>query len=280
MQPSAQLLEQHYSDLKGKPFFAGLVSYMASGPVVPMVFEGLNAVAMGRKMLGATKPADSEPGTIRGDFCLDVGRNLCHGSDAVEAAKAEIALWFGAGELVSWADHSAAQIYETPPSGSAPAAPAPAAGGKGKGKGGGEKEAAAAVKEEKKADKPADKAPDAAKEAKEREKALAKSIKEGGKKGVELEGASDMGGLDFFCTSVDCPDGDMELLEEVRADGRKRWCTGARARTRVVGCHRSLRLACAHACVSEGEREKGSERLRRSARRPRRQAGRQAGRQR
>lgn len=67
---------------------------MSSGPVVPMVWEGLNAVKTGRVMLGATNPADSAPGTIRGDLCVQVGRNIIHGSDSVESAKKEIALWF------------------------------------------------------------------------------------------------------------------------------------------------------------------------------------------
>merc|ERR1711929_37423 len=87
-------LEQHYADLSKKPFFAGLVKYMASGPVVAMVWEGLDAVKQGRAMLGATNPLASAPGTIRGDFCIDVGRNICHGSDAVDSAEKEIALWF------------------------------------------------------------------------------------------------------------------------------------------------------------------------------------------
>ena len=65
-------LEKHYADLSKKPFFAGLVKYMASGPVVAMVWEGLNAVKTGRVMLGETNPADSKPGTIRGDFCVQV----------------------------------------------------------------------------------------------------------------------------------------------------------------------------------------------------------------
>jgi len=67
---------------------------MSSGPVVPMVWEGLNAVKTGRVMLGATNPADSAPGTIRGDLCVQVGRNIVHGSDSVESANKEIALWF------------------------------------------------------------------------------------------------------------------------------------------------------------------------------------------
>uniref|UniRef100_A0A7R9YJD1 Nucleoside diphosphate kinase n=1 Tax=Diacronema lutheri TaxID=2081491 RepID=A0A7R9YJD1_DIALT len=216
-QPTKQLLEKHYADLKSKPFFPGLVEYMSSGPVVPMVWEGLNAVAMGRKMLGATKPAESEPGTIRGDFCLDVGRNLCHGSDGVEAAKGEIALWFSPDELVSWADHSAAQVYEKPP---VVAAAAPAGGAKGKGGGKEDKKGGGAGgKDDKKPAAAAAAAPEdaekAAKEAaKARDKQMKAAIKEGGKKGVELEGASDMGGLEFFCTSVDTPDGDMEMLTE------------------------------------------------------------------
>jgi len=76
-----------------------------------MVWEGQNAVKTGRKMLGATKPSDSEPGTIRGDLCIDVGRNICHGSDSVESAEAEIALWFPEG-VNSWASHSAPWVYE------------------------------------------------------------------------------------------------------------------------------------------------------------------------
>jgi len=90
-------LEKHYADLKGKPFFPGLIKYMASGPVIAMVWEGLDAVKTGRVMLGATNPLASAPGTIRGDFALAVGRNICHGSDAVESAEKEIALWFPEG---------------------------------------------------------------------------------------------------------------------------------------------------------------------------------------
>merc|ERR1711863_69762 len=94
MQASEEHLRQHYADLSARPFFPGLVKYMGSGPVVPMVWEGLNVVKTGRVMLGETNPAASAPGTIRGDFCIQVGRNICHGSDAVESAKKEIALWF------------------------------------------------------------------------------------------------------------------------------------------------------------------------------------------
>ncbi len=109
--PSKEHLEKHYADLAGKKFFPGLIKYMSSGPVVCMVWEGLDAVKTGRKMLGETRPLDSAPGTIRGDFCLDVGRNICHGSDAVESAEAEIKLWFGE-DLNTWEHHSAAWMYE------------------------------------------------------------------------------------------------------------------------------------------------------------------------
>merc|ERR1711872_23606 len=95
MTASKEHLEKHYADLSSKPFFAGLVKYMASGPVFAMVWEGKDVVKNGRAMLGATNPKDSLPGTIRGDFCIDVGRNICHGSDSVESAEKEIKLWFG-----------------------------------------------------------------------------------------------------------------------------------------------------------------------------------------
>ena len=111
-QPGKAKFEEHYADLAGKGFFNGLIEYAASGPVVCLVWEGDNAVLTGRKMLGATKPFDSEPGTIRGDFCIDVGRNVIHGSDSVESANKEIALWFTEEEIVSWEDHSAKWVYE------------------------------------------------------------------------------------------------------------------------------------------------------------------------
>ncbi|XP_077302775.1 nucleoside diphosphate kinase [Arctopsyche grandis] len=110
--PSEQLLQQHYSDLSARPFFPGLVKYMSSGPVVPMVWEGLDVVRTGRVMLGATNPAESAPGTIRGDLCIQVGRNILHGSDAVESANKEIALWFTDAELVSWTPANEGWVYE------------------------------------------------------------------------------------------------------------------------------------------------------------------------
>ena len=82
------------------------------GPVVPMVWEGLNVVKTGRKMLGETNPADSLPGTIRGDYCIQVGRNIIHGSDGVESAKKEIALWFKPEEQANWAPAQESWVYE------------------------------------------------------------------------------------------------------------------------------------------------------------------------
>uniref|UniRef100_U3KNZ4 Nucleoside diphosphate kinase n=1 Tax=Oryctolagus cuniculus TaxID=9986 RepID=U3KNZ4_RABIT len=87
LRASEEHLKQHYIDLKDRPFFPGLVKYMNSGPVVAMVWEGLNVVKTGRVMLGETNPADSKPGTIRGDFCIQVGRNIIHGSDSVKSAE-------------------------------------------------------------------------------------------------------------------------------------------------------------------------------------------------
>lgn len=110
--PGKEHFEKHYADLSSKPFFPGLVQYASSGPVVAMVWEGHNVVATGRKMLGATRPDDSAPGTIRGDFAIDVGRNVIHGSDSVESANKEIDLWFGLDNLVQWKSHSESWVYE------------------------------------------------------------------------------------------------------------------------------------------------------------------------
>lgn len=109
--PGKAHLENHYADLAKKPFFPGLVNYMNSGPIVAMCWQGLNVVRQGRVMLGATNPADSAPGTIRGDYCLQVGRNIIHGSDSVESANHEIGLWFKNNELFDW-NRQEKWIYE------------------------------------------------------------------------------------------------------------------------------------------------------------------------
>lgn len=112
LKPTTEMAQGHYKDLASKPFFNGLVDYFSSGPIVGMVWEGKNAVKGGRSLLGATNPADSLPGTIRGDFALDVGRNVCHGSDSVESANREISFWFIPSELTDYVSHSKNQIYE------------------------------------------------------------------------------------------------------------------------------------------------------------------------
>mmetsp|Transcript_37806 Transcript_37806/g.44037 ORF Transcript_37806/g.44037 Transcript_37806/m.44037 type:complete len:149 (-) Transcript_37806:237-683(-) len=109
--PGKEHMEKHYADLSSKKFFPGLIQYMTSGPVVAMVWEGGNVVLEGRKMLGATMPSESAMGTIRGDFCVEVGRNVCHGSDSVESANHEIGMWFPEG-LNDWTSIAQSQIYE------------------------------------------------------------------------------------------------------------------------------------------------------------------------
>ncbi len=110
--PSKQLLEEHYKDLKEKPFFPKLVEYMMMGPVVCMIWQGREVVKTGRKMLGATNPLNSEPGTIRGDYCIESGRNIIHGSDSVESAEREIKLWFKPEEINEYTRDSDKWIYE------------------------------------------------------------------------------------------------------------------------------------------------------------------------
>ncbi len=105
MKVSRELAEQHYDVHRERPFFASLVEFITSGPVVAMVWEGEGVVSSARKIIGATNPLTAEPGTIRGDFGVNIGRNLIHGSDALETAQREIALWFKDEELVSWQPH-------------------------------------------------------------------------------------------------------------------------------------------------------------------------------
>lgn len=99
---SQALAEAHYAVHKERSFYPGLISYITSGPVVAMVWEGPNAIQAVRQTMGATRPTEAAPGTVRHDFALEVGRNLTHASDGPETAIAEIALWFDPGELVSW----------------------------------------------------------------------------------------------------------------------------------------------------------------------------------
>ncbi len=112
MNVSRELAETHYGVHRERPFFAGLVEFITSGPVVAMVWEGEGVIASARKIIGATNPLNAEPGTIRGDFGVNVGRNLIHGSDAPETAQQEISLWFKDEELVSWQPTIMGWIHE------------------------------------------------------------------------------------------------------------------------------------------------------------------------
>ncbi len=113
MQVTKELAEKHYDVHRERPFFPGLVEFITSGPLVAMVWEGDGVVAAARKMIGATNPLTAEPGTIRGDFGISIGRNLIHGSDAIETAQREIALWFTAEELVPWQPAAVAWLVES-----------------------------------------------------------------------------------------------------------------------------------------------------------------------
>ena len=112
MQVSRDLAEQHYAIHREKPFFGGLVDYITSSPVVVMALEGTNAVLNARNTIGATRPHEAASGSIRGDFALEIGRNLVHGSDSVENGIAEIALWFKPEELVAWQRQTDRWIFE------------------------------------------------------------------------------------------------------------------------------------------------------------------------
>lgn len=103
IQVSAEQARAHYAVHEGKPFYDGLVKYIMSSPVTALVLEGPNAVAVVRKVVGATRPNEAEPGTIRGDFGLDVSNNLIHASDSVDNAAAEAAIYFSEGEILSYA---------------------------------------------------------------------------------------------------------------------------------------------------------------------------------
>ena len=102
IQVSRDMAMKHYGVHQGKPFFDGLVEFITSGPVIAMVLEGRSAVEMVRSTMGVTDPLKAQPGTIRGDLGVDIGRNLVHGSDSPETAAQEIALFFSPGEILSY----------------------------------------------------------------------------------------------------------------------------------------------------------------------------------
>jgi len=110
--PTKELASKHYAENDGKPFFPKLVNFLSSGPVVAMVWEGKDVVKYGRTMIGATNPLASAPGTIRGEYGVDMGRNIIHGSDSVESANREVALWFKQEELADYTPVATPWIYE------------------------------------------------------------------------------------------------------------------------------------------------------------------------
>ncbi len=99
---SPELARIHYAIHKGKPFYDGLIRYITSAPVMAMVWEGPNAINAIRQTMGATRPTEAAPGSLRHDFALDIGRNLTHASDTVENGEKEVSLWFTPEELISW----------------------------------------------------------------------------------------------------------------------------------------------------------------------------------
>ena len=112
MQITPQLAEQHYAEHKGKPFFAGLVEYITSGPVVAAVFEGTNAIQAVRGAVGSTNPAEAAPGSIRADYGLERGRNLVHASDSPDSGIRESRLFFRTEELIAWSRDTDRWIFE------------------------------------------------------------------------------------------------------------------------------------------------------------------------
>ncbi len=115
MHVTREMAETHYGEHREKPFFKGLVDFITSGPIVAMAWEGDNVVESARKLMGATNPKDSAPGTIRGDFAVDLGRNAIHGSDSVQSAERELAIFFEPHELLSgWERSTEAWVYENP----------------------------------------------------------------------------------------------------------------------------------------------------------------------
>ena len=113
IQVSQGLAETHYAIHKGKPFYEGLIKYITSAPVMAMVWEGPNAVSAIRQTMGATRPTEAAPGSIRHDFALEVGRNLTHASDSIENGEKEVALWFDTAEVVDWKRDIDQWIFET-----------------------------------------------------------------------------------------------------------------------------------------------------------------------
>ncbi len=111
MQVSRETAEQHYGEHKERPFFGELVDFITSGPVFAMVWEGEDVIATARKMMGTTNPKDAAPSTIRGDYAVNVGKNVIHGSDSPESAAREINLFFKEEELTDYAKSGLEWVY-------------------------------------------------------------------------------------------------------------------------------------------------------------------------
>ncbi len=109
--PDRELAEAHYAVHAGKPFYPGLIEFITSGPVVAMAWHGAEAISVARNIIGPTNGREASPGTIRGDYAMDIGFNLIHGSDAPETAATELALWFPDG-TIDWVAASESWIYE------------------------------------------------------------------------------------------------------------------------------------------------------------------------
>jgi nucleoside-diphosphate kinase len=112
MKIPTQLAETHYEPHKGKPFYAGLVKFMTSSPVLVLALSGKDAIAIARKMMGATFGSKAEPGTIRGDFGVSNSFNLIHGSDSPESAQRELGLFFKPDELLEWTPAAQGWVYD------------------------------------------------------------------------------------------------------------------------------------------------------------------------
>lgn len=113
IQVSQELAETHYAIHKGKPFYESLIRYITSAPVMAMAWEGPNAVAAVRQTMGATRPTEAAPGSLRHDFALEIGRNLTHASDTIPNGVAEVNLWFKPTELVEWKRDNDLWIFES-----------------------------------------------------------------------------------------------------------------------------------------------------------------------
>ena len=113
MQVDEGLAGRHYAEHVDRPFFSSLVSFITSGPIVAMIWEANNAVALARQTMGSTNPGEAAPGTIRGDFGIDIGRNIVHGSDGPESAEREIGLFFESGDALGYTRSTDEWIIES-----------------------------------------------------------------------------------------------------------------------------------------------------------------------